>query len=70
MPQMALVLTCLAVPAAHQVLGHRVGLRAVRTTPTAHELRHRARPLRLRLAADAAWLTYLACVLVLAFVIR
>jgi hypothetical protein len=38
--------------------------------PTPHELAHRSRSRRLRLAADAGWLAYLAATLVLAYVLR
>lgn len=58
----------LAVPLGHQVHGHRV-LRPGHE-PTAHELAHRARPRPLRLAADLAWLAYLAGVVVLAVVLK
>jgi hypothetical protein len=78
MGSLALVLACLAVPAGHQVVSHRVILKSLRAvfwrngpevSPTPHELRHRDRPRRLRLLADAAWLSYLAGVLVLALIL-
>lgn len=64
----AVILVLLAVPLGHQVIGHRV-LRPGHE-PTAHERAHRARSRPLRLAADAAWLAYLAGVLSLALVLR
>jgi hypothetical protein len=79
MTHLALVLACLAVPAGHQVVSHRVILKSLRAVlrpdgpevaPTAHEQAHRTRSLPGRLAANAAWLAYLAGVLVLAYVIR
>jgi hypothetical protein len=77
MTSLALVLGLLAVPAGHQVVSHRVlqkSLRAITSgpevSPTPHELRHQSRPLRLRLAADAGWILYLASVLVLALILR
>lgn len=79
MTRLALVLGLLAVPAWHQIVSHRVLRKALRAVPrphgpevclTAHELRHRSRPARLRLAADLGWLLYLAGVLVLALVLR
>jgi hypothetical protein len=78
MTRLALVLGLLAVPAGHQVVSHRVLLKALRAVlrphgpevpPTPHELHHRDRPRRLRLLADAAWLSYLAGVLVLALIL-
>lgn len=47
----------LAVPFGHQVHSHNMF--RVRSL-TAHELAHRQRPTWLRLAANAAWLAYLA----------
>jgi len=78
MAALALVLGLLAVPAGHQVVSHRVLLKLLRAVrpygpevpPTPHELRHRDRSPRLRRAADAGWLLYLAGVLVLALVLR
>ena len=79
MIKLTIVLACLAVPAGHQAVSHRVILKSLRAVlrpdgpevaPTAHELAHRARSSRLRLAANAGWLAYLAGVLVLAYVIR
>jgi len=76
---LALVLALLAVPAGHQVIGHRVLLKTLRAVyrphgpevpPTAHELAHRARSPRVRLLAEAGWLAYLAGVLVLALLLR
>lgn len=69
------VVSMLALPAWHQVRSHRVHrklLRAVTSSPevppTRHEIRHARRPMWLRLAADLAWLAYLAAVVVLAAV--
>ena len=79
MIHLALVLACLAVPAGHQAVSHRVLLKSLRAVfwrngpevpPTAHELAHRSRPRRLRLLANGAWLAYLAGVLALALVLR
>jgi hypothetical protein len=79
MIKLTLVLACLAVPAGHQVVSHRVILKSLRAVfrpdgpevaPTAHERAHRTRSLPGRLAANAAWLAYLAGVLVLAYVLR
>lgn len=79
MTRLALVLGLLAIPAGHQVVSHRVLLKALRAVlrphgpevcPTPHELAHRDRPARLRLAADLGWLAYLAGVLLLAFLLR
>ena len=59
----------LAVPLGHQVHGHRV-LRPGHELEPLNELAHRARPRPLRLAADLAWLAYLAGVVVLAVVLK
>jgi hypothetical protein len=57
---LALVVTLvfLALPAWHHIHGHKV-LRPGHA-PTAHERAHAQRPMWLRLAANLAWLAYLA----------
>jgi hypothetical protein len=72
MRAVAVTLVLLAVPLGHQVIGHRVHLRLLRRYAplTPHELRHATRSRPLRLAADGAWLAYLAGVLVLALCLR
>lgn len=68
MSAVAVVLVLLAVPLGHQVHGHRLGRPSLHHT--AHERAHRARSRPLRLAADVAWLAYLAGVLAVALVLR
>ncbi len=79
MTRLALVLGLLAVPAWHQIVSHRVLRKTLRAVfpqrgpepcATVHELAHRSRPARLRLAADLGWLLYFAGVLVLALLLR
>jgi hypothetical protein len=74
-------LMLVAVPAGHQVVWHN-GLRKVlRATlprshrgpelpPTAHELHHRERSLRLRVAIELGWAVYLAGAVLAGMTIR
>ena len=67
---LALVVTLalLAVPVAHHVHSHKV-LRPGHA-PTAHERKHRSRPMWLRVAAELAWLAYLAASLAAGLALR
>jgi hypothetical protein len=69
----------LAVPLAHQIVGHRVHRKVLQAVvrhnglelpPTRHELNHAARSLPLRIAADVGWLIYVAGVALLAYSLR
>jgi hypothetical protein len=65
---LAVTLAFLVVPVVHHIRSHQV-LRPGHA-PTAHELAHRARPLKLRAAANAAWLAYLAASLAVGLALR
>jgi hypothetical protein len=61
------VLMGLVPPLTHQLIGHNLHRRALRlvwagtSVPvTMHERKHAARPTHLRLAADAAWVAWMA----------
>lgn len=73
------VLAFLAVPLAHQIHGHRIhrkGLRAVlshrcpEVPATRHELAHAARSRPVQALANAAWLAYMAAVIVFGLVLH
>ena len=65
---LAAVLVLLAVPCWHQAVAHRVLSR--HHAPTEHEQAHARRPMWLRVAANAAWLAYLAGTVALGLALR
>jgi hypothetical protein len=76
---LVIALACLAIPAGHQVIGHRVHLKILRAVlrrhgpevpPTAHELRHRHRSPAGASLVNGLWLVYLLAVLVTGIALR
>jgi hypothetical protein len=76
---LVIALACLAAPAGHQVIGHRVHLKILRAVLrrhgpevplTEHERRHHRRTPAARSAANLLWLTYLLAVAVIAVAFR
>ena len=65
---LAVTLALLAVPVVHHVRSHQA-LRPGHAS-TLHERRHAQRPMWLRLAANIAWLAYLAGSLAVGMVLR
>jgi hypothetical protein len=63
----AVVLVLIAVPCWHLATAHLI---FKRHAPTEHELKHRQRPMWLQLAANLAWLTYLAGTVLLGLALR
>lgn len=64
----AVVLVLLAVPCWHQATAHLIFQPG--HAPTLHERRHAQRPMWLRLAADLAWLAYLAATVAAGLALR
>lgn len=64
----AVVLVLLAVPCWHQTAAHRILQPG--HAPTKHERRHAQRPMWLRVAADLAWLGYLAGTVAIGLALR